>query len=293
MFPLFGLPGELREIIYGHCLIVGRVYPYLETHRQDVENDLVQQDAYYHDAPNVSLLLACKKVRCEAEHLLYKRNTFIMPTSSLTVRFFENSMATTARRSWLKSVELSFKSSDLDKKDKEIICGLRLGWYEQYERAQRLRANPPSASHFLRIYGKELHQERKAHLVSISWPRKLAPILNYLELDELLVDIGCSKCEDDCCTMYASALVAFLEGFALAVPKKLQIFGLLDAANEDYTDSANYEDVIVYDTIKRWSEERGCPGMTLEKLLNIDHDGDAWVFDDQDWERLQVGKWGP
>ncbi len=273
--------------------MVGRVYPYLETHRQDVENDQVQQDAYYHDAPNISLLLACQKVRWEAEHLLYERNTFVMPTSSLTVKFFKTSMATTARRSWLKSVEISFESSDLDKKDKEIICGLRLGWYEQFEQAQRLGANAPSASYFLRTYGKALHRERKEHLVSISWPRKLTPILQYLKLDELFIDIGCSKCEDDCCTMYAGALVAFLEGFALTVPKKLQIFGLMAAADEYYTDSANYQDLIVHDMIKQWSDYRGCPGTSLETLSNNSRDGDDWVIHDRDWEKLQVGMWGP
>lgn len=131
----FELPGEIRNTIYKHCLVVGNVYPNLESHCWEVQTDVVHQDAYYFEAPNVSLLKTCKRVIWEAEHLLSQKNTFVMPTASLTARFFANTMTTAVRRSWLKSVEIYLDPSDLDSEDRKVIFGPRLDWYRQFERA--------------------------------------------------------------------------------------------------------------------------------------------------------------
>lgn len=66
-------------MIWEHCLVVGHVYPYLGLHRQEMDNDHIHDEAYYYDTPAISLLCTYKRIREEAELLLYKRNTFVLP----------------------------------------------------------------------------------------------------------------------------------------------------------------------------------------------------------------------
>ncbi len=291
-FPLFELPAEIRTMIYEYCLEVENVYPYLESHRWELQTDIAHHDAYYFDAPNVSLLKTCKQINWEAESILYKRNTFVMPTSSLTAKFFANAMATDVHRSWMKAIEIYLDASDLDSADRKVICGPRLDWYTQFERALRLDRDGPRASHFLRTCGKELHRANKAYLINNSWPRKVAPILEHLKLDTLAVNIDCSKCEDDCCNLYAGALAAFSEGFALGTPKNLKMYGLLDLIAANYFDPEDNAEEIIRSTIERWSQDRR---VAMEPSLNP-MDGDEWLEDieeDIEWEVEQVGMWGP
>ncbi len=292
VFPFFKLPAEVRKVIYDYCLVVDNVYPYLEPHRLELETDAAHLDAYYFDAPNVSLLKTCKRISWEAEHLLYQHNTFVMPTSSLTAKFFANTMTTTVRRSWMKSIEVYLDPSDLDTADRKVVCGSQLDWPRQLEQALRLDGNAPPASHLLRTCGKELHRANKTYLVEISWPRKMAPILEHLQLDTLVLNIDCSKCEDDCCTLYAGAVMAFHEGFALGMPKDLKIYGLPDLVAEDYFDPEDDPEEITRATIEQWSQDRRAD---LEAPLNPMGDptnGDVWR-DDMEWELEQVGKWRP
>ena len=164
-FPLLTLPREIREYIYPHCLVVGRVYPYLETHRSQAETDIIHYDAYNDDTPSIALLLVSKQ---EAEVFLYKDNTFVMPTAFLTAKFFTYSMATSTRRSWLRSLELDLDPSDLDTEGRKTICGLRLGWHEQFWQIMQDGTNRPTASDFFRLCGKEIHEANKRHLVDVS-----------------------------------------------------------------------------------------------------------------------------
>ena len=117
----------------------------------DMGSDIVHQDVYFYDVPSISLLLICKKVRGEAELLFYEKNTFVMPTSRPTARFFALSMLTPIRQSSLKSVEVDLDPSDLDLHDKSIICSSRSGSNTQsehvvglkYEYAQRISLSSP------------------------------------------------------------------------------------------------------------------------------------------------------
>lgn len=119
------IAAEVRNIIYEYCLVVESVYPISGVSSLGLQTDVVHQDAYYYDTPNVSWLETCKQVSWEAEHM-YQQNKFVMPTSSLTARFFANTMNTAVRRSWLKSVEIYLDPSDLDTEDRKVICGSRL-----------------------------------------------------------------------------------------------------------------------------------------------------------------------
>ena len=81
IFPLLNLPREIRDYIYQYCLVVGKVYPYLETHRSEAGTNIIHYEAYNDDAPNIALLLVSRQTHQEAEAFLYTCKTFVMPTS--------------------------------------------------------------------------------------------------------------------------------------------------------------------------------------------------------------------
>ena len=183
-------------------------------------------------------------------------------------------MATSARRSWLKSIELDLDPSDLDTKDRKVICGSRLDWQEQFQQAMRFGTTHPTASDVLIACGSDLHQANKRHLVDVGWPEELTPILVHLQLDELIVNIDCSICQGTCCTLYAGALLAFRKGFALALPLSLKIFGLFEATNagyfeaeEFYGDNLDVDDSTEDDATEISVDERQPPEAIVDNLI--------------------------
>ena len=95
MIDLFGLPLEIRQMIYAKCLVVGKCFPYTIAGSLD-ENECNDDDSLKtiesplessgYGRPNNSLLRACKVIHQEAEPLLYQCNTFVLPISDLTAR---------------------------------------------------------------------------------------------------------------------------------------------------------------------------------------------------------------
>ena len=286
------LPRELRNMVYEYCLVTGNVYPYLEAHRWEVQTDIVHQDSYYYDTPNIPLLKTCKSIHWEAERFLYQKNNFVMPTSTLTEKFFTNSINTSLRRSWLKSIELDLDASDLGTEDLKVIHGSRLGWYKQFERALKLDRRAPSPSYFLRTCGREVHRANKAYLVDICWPRKLAHILEHLRLEKLVVNIENSRCEDGCCPMYAGAVAALHEGFALAMPKTITIYGTEQFIDENYFDLRDDVGEIIQNRIKRWSLDRRCRDLVAEVAAGrLEDNGRGTWLRNIEWEVDLQGKW--
>ena len=276
--------------------MVGSVYPYLDTHRQEMDNDCIHDDAYYYDTPHIPLLLTCKLIRKESEILLYERNTFVMPTASLTAKFFSTSLNTLTRQSWVKLVEIDLDPSDLAPADKAVIRGSQRRWHEQHQHQLR-NQNAPSALDDQRIYAEDLHKAFKTYLVKVVWPGKLAPIMNHLVLDKLTVNLECSRCEDECCTLFAGALTAFMPGFALAVPKKFQTYAQFDldeAGIFDVGDYPEYPERIMTTAVEKWSLDHGRCDQNSQPVSgswNISR-SDRWL-EDAKLEINQVGMWGP
>ena len=283
-FPLLKLPGEIRQIIYKHCLVVGTVYPYLVQHMSELGTPLNRRTPWWGmDTPNIALLETCKLVHREAERELYIGNHFILPLSRLTHKFFVNSINTSERRLWLKSITLEFTPSDLDDVDRKLIRESRLGWYQQFERAQRLQVDAPSSDWFSMTCAQELHKAYKQYLVDIAWPRKVSPVLEHLKLDGLMINIQCSLCDHKCCPMYAGALAALSQGFALGIPKTLKIMGVDRFIDQTYFDQEANPWRSVNFMIRQWSRERGCPIAIFEEGPDIVADdysvdcGDHWL----------------
>lgn len=73
MSHFFALPREVRDMIYGYSLLVGKVFPYYtgpKDHRHEQAKDF--------ERPSVALLRT-SKVHREAEQVLHAKNTFVMP----------------------------------------------------------------------------------------------------------------------------------------------------------------------------------------------------------------------
>ena len=111
--------------------------------------------------------------------------------------------------------------------------------------------------------------------------------------------------------MYAGALMALREGFALAVPRSLKIFGLFEATVAGYFEAEDYDgdklwmgdedpedsidqyqppDAVVSNMIKRWSWNRGCPGVDAEQFNSVYGEDDAWM-EVVESEIQRTGRW--
>lgn len=81
----------------------------------------MKQDTLGYDAPEVSILRACKSTYQEAEPILYQKNTFVLPIGRLTAQYFEVSLNTNARRAWVTSVEIGLDSPDMTFKERGTV----------------------------------------------------------------------------------------------------------------------------------------------------------------------------
>ena len=121
-FSLFlNLRRGIQEEAYKDLVFL-KIYQYLVSYR--IMGAILYTKTHYDDAPNTPLVLTWKKVHEEAEPLVYKRNTFVMLMSSLTVKFLTTSVA----------IEFASRPShsDLDLQGQHFAlvgCGSILTWF--------------------------------------------------------------------------------------------------------------------------------------------------------------------
>ncbi|MCJ1245129.1 hypothetical protein MMC30_002330 [Trapelia coarctata] len=202
MVRLLSFPREIRQIIYRYALSVGFVHPY---RLQDS-----QETGYFTEVPNVNLLATCRQINAEASALLYSENTFFLPDTDLTIKFFTNALHNATRRAWVKSVHLGLGDHEIS------VSNLRT-----------INSKIVDVLHIL-PHGTPWYQHVacKCYLRQVSWPRKVQPILDFLRLDSLVINFAGARCTKGCCFLTASALSAFQAGFAHGMPTNLEICGL-------------------------------------------------------------------
>ncbi|MCJ1394276.1 hypothetical protein MMC18_007154 [Xylographa bjoerkii] len=228
------LPLEIRRMIYTHALAVGSIYPYFETQNNDYHcyrGDFKLPQFRYschevlYELPSVHLLQTCRLVHQEASPILYSKNHILLPILDLTLRFFNECLNTPERRSWVKSVGLSLESGDMYENEREIVFNRR--WRNL--RASMTEAVYPNRFRYNMLHedfanwGQDLHLAYKRHLTQVIWPRKVAPLLEFLALDFLHLTMEATNCHNECCNLANSALSVFTLGFAKGVPKRLKI----------------------------------------------------------------------
>ena len=243
MFEFFGLPLEVRRMVYAECLVVGKVYPYTlaesyDEYECDFDDDLTARELAGKEAPEVTLLRVCKDIHLEAEAMLYQRNTFMLPVSDLTARFFKRSLHNDTRRAMIKSVRLFLGPADLTRDDREVVLDEVL----EYQRDEMLF--PEKAYSWSDDLSQELHDAYKHRLGTIVWPRKASFILGHLQLDKLVIDLVDAKCIEGCCFMRALGVQAFQPGFAKAMPKRIEVLGVSKFRNE------------ILDVLETWTARR-------------------------------------
>lgn len=248
-------------MVYGYCLEVGQIYPYLESQRAiDVRS--VSEEANNFEVPSTALLAVCKLVHDESEPLLYKKNTFVLPAAALSAKFFINTMHSDIRRAWIKSVELKLSPYDLSKDEKLAIFKeeqLNLQQHLVYTDWINITLDNNSSAYSVMLgWEGELHKRYKDQLRFESWPKTMSPILEHLQLDKLVVSFEESVCSFNCCSIPRSAGAAFNQGFAKGVPKLLR----LENIQEPGIPRTNYK-VSIKQDIQRWTADRRNTKMTL------------------------------
>ena len=145
--------------------------------------------------PTVSLLATCSLIYTEVSPIAYSRNTFVLPISPLTVKFFENALRNQMRQSWVKAVMLEFSAYDMgfSCRDAEWKTHLAL-----------LGTNPNRIDDRFRrmdLMKKGDDEAFKRQLACVSRRRKANLVQDLLALDYLEVDFSRTRCQHRCCVV--------------------------------------------------------------------------------------------
>ncbi len=110
----------------------------------------------------------------------------------------------------------------------------------------------------------------------------MAPILEYLKLDKLIVHFEDSVCAFDCCNITRSAGAAFNEGFAKGRPRRLIIEGV-----DKWLDEGIDNERSIKRDIKHWTRDRKKTRMSLKKGFSRNRR----LLKDLDEEEREKGEW--
>lgn len=303
------LPLEVRQMVYAECFVVGKVFPYTVS-ETIIEHDFDDGDSDDEDtvdtmlecsgcaAPDLAILFVCKGIHEEAEPMLYQRNTFVLPASDLTARFFRRSLHNGVRRSWIGSVELILDASDMTRRDRELVLDQQLelarksSLYQdevlEWFREGRLfpeKVNPRSDDDD-DMLGEDLHDAYKTQLAKFVWPRKASYVLDHLTLQTLLIDVRNSKCILDYCTMRHKAVKALGNGFAKKMPESVRV--LCDKTSKKSMEQLKEEQNLIALTDKmlwqRYEHDERRRSITV-KRVERDH---AVELPDGNWVRPMI-----
>ena len=226
------LPPEVRRLVYAECLVVGKIFPYTVSERYHDYDDLDDEEETSLElsgceVPYVALLQVCKRIREEAEPMLYQQNIVVLPVCDLTRLFFKRSLHDDIRKSWVKSVELKFLGADLTRRDREVVLDAQIA----LRRSDLLF--PEKCPRMTLDSGLEhdVHVEYNRRLVQVAWPRKALYVLDNLALRKIHLNFDRSACNEDCCVMKGEALRAMEGVFAKGMPVNVKITGLGDATD--------------------------------------------------------------
>lgn len=248
-------------MIYDDCLFVGEVAPYSES---EIKRPL----------PYVTLLRACKKIKLEAEPIVYK-NKFILANEGAVEKLFEQTFPTRERKLLLKSVELSLQSMDFTREDISAAC--KDGFDRWFTMVNAGR------SHLLGT-GRAFHHCVTPQQIVIAWQRKVDPILDHLALNQLVLDLSDSFCychDTHKARMAAMAIRCFEKGFRLRAPNLVKVKGWDDAGRAD-------AEVVVRVLLKTWTMRRAdhLVGSSQPALENVP-EAEAWfskVACEEEWQ---------
>ena len=247
-------------MIYHYVLSVGVVHPYRQLDSQET--------GYFTVVVHVNLLATCRLIHAEASSILYSQNTFFLPDTDLTVRFFANALHNPIRRAWVKSVYLTLGAHDISESNSQAVESKIRRRYGVFSQA------------------RHLHHARKCYLRQVSWPRKAKPILDFLRLDSLVINFSDCTCYRECCRLTASAIPTFQAGFAHGVPAKVEIYGLTPCDAVSSYHVKNPERVkLVKRFLRLWTKKRNQKFMSLREGVKAMTELVARVEQEQEGEK--------
>lgn len=267
------LPLELRQKIYRYCLDVGYVFLFDEKARNfkyvEGPNGRVTAadgEVISCEEPVTSLFRLCRQIRAETEPLFYQLNTLILPQAQKLERFFETSLHTAERRSWVKSVRLSMTLDDVSPTQRETILDT------QWSMRRQRMLEPESGEDYEFDF---VHNPYQQYVENVAWPNKVAFILNQLTLASLTVDLQDSRCLYHCeCGMRGSALLAFGKGFAKGMPKTTRIL------IED--DNGGVQEAKAVELFRKWTLRRSGEATQFAQVDEADLDTLAVMFPNEE-----------
>lgn len=254
MVHFYSLPGEIRQMIYNGCLVVGEIHPYSIS---DGYTDRLQtaQDKTGCDRPAVALLQVSKAIRLEAEPTIYQRNHVHLGRAGSSQRFFERCLNTPERKLWLKSVSVSLGHDDMTRADRSAILDTELAL------ARDDMIIPQRADSEDMPWSETLHDAYSNYLKGTVWPRKVSPLLDHCRLNKLVVSVHSAFCPALCCRIRAYAVLSFNAGFAMGMPERLVIEGF-----GEYVSAS--EELIRSWTSRRIADSDGEHVLDIAKLLS-------------------------
>jgi len=271
MFPFLSLPHEIRYMVYRLALGVGVVHPYRQPDSLDT--------THFTKTPNTTLLKTCRLVNIEASPFLYSHNTFFLPTTELTIKFFTKALHNPSRQSWVKSVHLTLSHHDLP--DFEHLS----------KNPETIEAFDGSVFRQIRWEDYE-HASDKRYLRQVSWPRKVRPILDLLKLDNLILDFSEARCPNwsGCsCWMTAGAIFAFHTGFAHGVPADLEVYGLTPCDAGGFYQGVNSLRLAFLETAFRmWTRQRNEKFVPLSQSMDAMRGVVGWREYEEGFESVVV-----
>ena len=129
----------------------------------------------------------------------------------------------------LKSLKLRFGAYELEEDNKAEVT------YEVEEEhpSEPFQRFGPQASHTMEsVRRREIHARLKDTLRDDRWREKMYHILDDTELEHLLLNLTECDCHLECCDLYYNAFWTFEPGFARAMPKNLELVGVLEPKAE-------------------------------------------------------------
>ena len=224
------LPEEVRLIIYGFCLEVGKVFPFNREIKKD-EGPL----------PHVALLRVCEKIHLEAEPILY-RNTFVFSTHQAIEKLFEVCFNTQKRKLLLRSVEVRLSDNGAD----------LLETLTEVRRLQRFFYMARVLDYTQTLPVTIFHMTEQSN-TETDWKRTVSLILDNLSPDRLTLGLTKFQCPIKCCDMPMAAIMCFSPGFAFASPRTVKLVGL-EGSNP--TVEHRMDDSYVVELFEKWTSKR-------------------------------------
>ncbi|KAI4235257.1 MAG: hypothetical protein LQ349_003281 [Xanthoria aureola] len=186
MAHFLSLPAEIRNMIYGYCLVVRReIFPipcYYDESRLAVASHFARDAQSTKQEPNLALLRVNKQINQESEPVYYGRNVWRI----------ENPWEFLDKAALFRDVTLCLDFRELSY---DVLTDHLDDFAQFLEKPCQENYGPDSP-----VRQRQIHDDRVDYLVISEWERKIST-LGRMGLDTLIIDIKRCWCFHGCCRL--------------------------------------------------------------------------------------------